>query len=101
MGRPRNQTIAQAEAGPHPEGKKRRGRPPLTPEERQARQSLMLARRLTNHYVDEIAKEFRCSEDTVYREIAKARRNGQLDAAVNYLQNTLSQKALAVYAKEL
>lgn len=75
--------------------------PRLTPEDREARQGLMLAQKLSGKYVSQIAKAFGVSQDVVYSELKEAQRKQLHTKAVAYISYNLMPKALAVFAAAL
>ncbi len=77
--------------------KPRGHRPHLKPEEREARNALMLSDKLHGIKLVDIAASFHIAVDTVEKGISKAKMSGALELAKGYVAQTLMPKALNVF----
>jgi hypothetical protein len=109
MGRPRTkhpeyippERATEIQVGPRQKEKIPSRQADLRKEEQEGRAGLMMARRLTGHYLTEIAKEFQASTEEVKESLQEARRKALHTKALDFITNQLMPKALAVYAAAL
>lgn len=89
------------DAQPVTEFKRKRGRPRLTPQEKEARAAALLAKRISGKTLREAAEDLNITLRTAQKALSGDMVRGILGNASSYLTGSLIPKALAVYEAAL